>query len=222
VPYRSVAGVVEAITFGENEGRPPRYTWRGDHIEFAEEPSAGETLTFHYYLRPSKLVEAQTAGLITAVDTTTRTVTVASMPVVRATGATLASGARMDVVKPNGWHELPVVNAVGTLTFGFFVSFPAGTDLSDVEVGDYLRTADETDWPCLPDDHHRTLADLAAISVLTSKNLEQKANALMKKCGPALERLQDLLNPRVKNDPPAIVPTVGLRRRGHAYRDLPR
>lgn len=231
VPHRSVAGTAEAIRLGDGtfagDSKPPPYRWLGDHIEFATAPDAGQTLTFEYYLRPARIVTAQTAGLITGVNPSATAPTI-SVPVtpnrMLGTGAPTAivSGNLLDIVKPNGWHEACLVNVAGTLS-PFTITFPAGTDLSDVEIGDYVRAADETDWPCLPDDFHRTLVDITAAQVLTSKSLHEKADALRKQAGPALKRLQDLLTPRVKNDPPAIVPSVGvLRSRGARYRSLPR
>jgi hypothetical protein len=231
VPHRSIAGTAEAIRLGdgtfEGDHKPPTYRWLGDHIEFAVAPDAGQTLTIEYYLRPSRLVETQTAGRITAIDAeaTEPFVTVDSIPSRRlgaSPGAITASDLG-DIAKPNGWHELCVVGADIKDVSGNDITFVAGTDLSDVEIGDYVRAADETDWPCLPVDFHRTLADITAAQVLTSKGLNEKADSLRKQAGPALERLQDLLTPRVKNDPPAIVPSVGvLRSRGARYRSLPR
>lgn len=227
VPHRSIAGTAEAIRLGdgtfEGDHKPPTYRWLGDYIEFAVAPDAGQTLTFEYYLRPSRIVATQAAGRIGSVSASGVVVNILPNQQLASGGATpLVVGDRVDIVKPNGWHEVVVANAEISSVFFTAIGL-AGVDLSDVEEGDYIRFADETDWPCLPTDFHRTLADITAAQVLTSKGLNEKADSLRKQAGPALERLQDLLTPRVKNDPPAIVPSVGvLRSRGARYRSLPR
>lgn len=213
IPYRAVGGTLEGVSLGAspNEEKAPQYRLFGDVIVFDAAPSNGQSLHFDYHLRPSLICESQTAGRITDIDVDALTVTVNSVPVNRVTAATVASGDTLDIVKPNGWHEVCVVNRTATLAGSVF-TFESGTDLTDVEVGDYVRAADQTDWPCLPDDFHRTLADSTADSILISKNATDKAASVQQKADAAWARFRDIILPRVKNDPPAVVPTVGILR----------
>jgi hypothetical protein len=183
----------------------------GDVIEFSSQPTVGEDVEFTYYLRPSLLCAEQTAGLITAVDTSARTVSFATLPVNRVTSASLASGNLIDIVHPNGWHELSLVGAVGTLTGAgpYVFTFPAGTDLTDVEVGDYVRAAEQTDWPCLPDEFHSALCVYTAARIHRSKGNEGKAKALEKQAGEDLARFATLIEPRMQAEPEVCVPDHG-------------
>src|SRR5688500_2435418 len=95
----------------------PKHRFLGDLVEFETAPDAGRVLTFEYYLRPSRLVEPQTDGRITAIDTTLSapSVTVNVIPDrMLGTGAPLpiASLGRVDIVRPTGWHEVVVPNVI--------------------------------------------------------------------------------------------------------------
>lgn len=221
LPPRAIVGSVESIDIAEGGGL--RFEFQGDQIVFINEggaeqvPEAGLTLRLRYLLRPSQIVEEQTAGRVTAVDINSRVVTVNSLPVNRVTTATVATADRLDIVHPNGWHELAVVDLAVTVA-GLNITFPSTADLSDVEVGDFVRAADQTDWPCLPVDFHRTLVDAVCVPALRSKNMLQKASAYIDKVEADLVRFKDLLQPRIKDAPPPIVPRFGVlrgsRRRG--------
>jgi len=217
LPYR--ASAIESVELVDQEGA--LYEIRGDQIVFETAPAGGSTLRVTYYVRPSLLTQEQTTGLITAKDTSALTVTVNNLPVNRVTTSTIATGDRLDIVHKNGWHELAVVNKTCTIS-GTTITFPAGTDLTDVEVGtvdgDYVRAADQTDWPAIQDDYHRCLADLTAAKILRSRGMREKSDALMaeaygteKDPGP-LRLFADLVEPRVKDSRQVCVPTVGVLR----------
>jgi hypothetical protein len=232
VPHRAVAGVIKAVRLGTGlttDPPAPRHRFFGDTVEFDVAPSAGQVLTFDYYIRPSRMVAPQTAGAITAIDVATGTVTINVVP-----NRLLGAGApdpiggldiiAMDIVRPNGWHEVVVASRIG-IVVGLDVqlantsraseALTAGpADLSDVEVGDFVRAADESEWPCLPDDFHRMLANLSAANVLLAKKNYDGAGAIMQSAQPVMERLQDLLTPRNKTRPPVVKPTYGFLRRG--------
>ena len=219
IPHRAAVGLGDSCTL--NDSRPlPAYQIIGDEVVFDAAPSTGTTLEWVYYLRPSLLVEEQaSAGRVTAVSTSALTVTVASVPTNRVTASAVVTGDTVDIVHANGWHELSVVNVAATLSGSVF-TFPAGTDLAAVEVGDFLRAADQTDWPCIPDDYHRALCDLAGARVLRSKGYEGKASALERQALLDVQRLADALQPRIKKEIEVIRPRFGVfgrsRRRGVA------
>lgn len=224
MPHRAVAGVAASVKLGSSATTATkttkRYRFFGDYLEFETATDVGQVLVIEYYLRPSRIVATQTAGAITAIDTSTLTVTINAVP-----DRLLGSGAPnpisgldiipLDIVKPNGWHECCVVSVIGLVT-GLNVAF-ASTDanlLQDVEVGDYVRAADESEWPCLPDDFHRMLANVTASNVLLAKKNFDGAGAIMQATAPVMERFQDLISPRVKDAPKAVFPKYGVLRRG--------
>jgi len=207
-----------------NPGQPVVYTIEGDQIVMMPTPSAIVPLRFTYYLRPSRLVPQQSTtlgggvvrGLVTGVNTTLRTITVAVLPFDQslAVPAAITSALQLiDVVHPNGWHELSLVNAPQTIAgVGPFTITVGGTaDMSDIEVGDFVRAAEQTDWPCLPDDYHRALADVSAIKVMIEQS--RPTDNVESNVGNDLVRFRSLLLPRVKAEPKTI--PVSLKTRGY-------
>lgn len=212
-------------------GPPIVYAVIGDQIEIVQTPTTVYPVKFIYYARPSQLYPPQNntpvtggtdRGRITIVSTLFPDLTIntlpfdMSLPVPAAILSTGTSGKTVDIVKPNGWHELAMIgnsisiNSPTSVT----ISSPTGaaipvSDLIDVEVGDYIRISDQTDWPCLPDDFHRCLADTAAIKILLELHLTEKSDALAGNNGNDLSRFRALLYPRVKNAPKQ----VGIMRR---------
>lgn len=216
IPYRASAGIGESVELQDAAGN---YQILGDQVVFDSAPSV-TTLRWTFYLRPSLLVEEQaTAGRVTAVSTALRTVTVASVPTNRVTTVAVASGDVVDIVHPNGWHELSLFNTAATLTGSVF-TFPAGTDLTDIEVGDFVRAADQTDWPCIPDDFHETLAVVTAARISRSKGNLNRWQSLMKDAEADLERFADILQPRIKDAREVIVPRFGVLRGSRTRRSL--
>jgi len=202
--------------------RPIVYTVQGDQVELLPAPDAVYQLRLSYYVRPSRLVPQQSStlgggtvrGLITAVDTTLRTLTTAVLPFDQelAAPAAISSGVqRIDVVHPNGWHELALVNTTQTIAgVGPFTFTVGGTDdMSDIEVGDFIRVAEQTDWPCLPDDFHRCLADIVAVKIMVEMNMAEKSATLADNVQADMLRFRSLLTPRVKAEPPVVPLTLG-------------
>lgn len=194
---------------------PAVYYCQGDIIEILPTPTSAISIKMSYYVRPSRLCISQSStlggdgvdrGRVTAINTTTRQVTVNTLPFDQslAVPAAISSGVQnIDIVHPDGWHELSLVNATQTIAGSVFTV--GGTDdMTDIQVGDYVRVADQTDWPCLPDDFHRCLADVGAIKVLLELGLKMKADSLAENTGNDLMRFKSLLQPRVKAEPKQI------------------
>lgn len=209
IPYRAIAGA-ESVELSDAQ---LDYEIQGDQIVFASQPTEGSWVLFTYYLRPSALYQYQTTGAVTAVDTDALTVTVNTLPTNRVTSATIATGDRLDIVHANGWHELALVGAQSTIA-STTLTFPDGTDLQDVEVGDYVRAAEQTDWPCIPDEFHRCLCDMTAARIQRTRGYEEKAAALEMQAGGDIARFATLLEPRVKDAGIIAVPTGILLRGG--------
>lgn len=223
---------IPAADVGFYEGQPGRtgqpvvYAVLGDQVKLIPAPSSAVSLRMYYYIRPSQLVPQQSSstggtvrGRVTAVDTTLRTVTVAVLPFDQslAVPAAIQSGQAVDIVHRDGWHELSMVSAVCTVAGGGPYTITLGTstisganeDMNRIEVGDYVRAADQTDWPCLPDDFHRCLCDATAVKILIELHLSEKSDMLAANNGNDLVRFKSLLYPRVKASPKQ----VGIMRR---------
>jgi hypothetical protein len=196
------------------------YCINGDVVDLIPTPQAGTLLKLTYYIRPSQLQTSQSStqggdgvdrGRITVVNTGARTVTVNALPFdqsLTVPAAITSATQTLDVIHPDGWHELSYVGATQTIA-GNVITFTDTQDMTDILVGDYVRVADQTDWPCLPDDFHRCLADAAAVKILLEQNMQEKAQGIGENNGNDLTRFKSLLLPRVKADPK----TIGILRR---------
>lgn len=211
---------------GGSASSPYVFCVNGDVVDVIPTPPAGYLVKLTYYIRPSRLQTSQCStqggaavdrGRITIVDTTARTVTVNALPFdySLSTPAQIVSAQQtLDIVHPNGWHELSYVDGTQTIA-GVTITLTDTQDMSDIQIGDYVRVADQTDWPCLPDDFHRCLADTVAIKILIMQSLKDKAALLTENVGNDITRFRSLLLPRVKAEPKSI--PLGRRSRGVIY-----
>lgn len=224
IPLEQVPIAIASYYKASTQGTPYIFSVFGDIVDVMPTPAVGTFLKMTYYIRPSRMCPTQAlaingAGLISAVNVGARTVTIANnVPLNYAndgTSAAITSGSTpIDIIHPDGWHELSMVSAPQTLSGAVFTL--GGTDdMGDILVGDYVRAAGQTDWPCLPDDFHRCLADAVAVKVLLEQGLSDKANDLANNNGNDLTRFRSLLLPRVKSQPKSI--GVMQRSRGYVY-----
>lgn len=226
-------------------GQPSAYVIRGDQIVLLPTPdNSSYTIRIYYYLRPSRLVLPQSTGVGGVGGTirgTVATVTLSSgggTPDVvtldtQPFNQELASPAvinfgnspRLDIVHPDGWHELAVVNGVvsalipspASINFSAGTFGPVGSGGSEVLVGDFVRSPEQTDWPCIPDDFHVCLADATAVRIMTSLNMSQKASMLASSVSADLTRFQSLIAARVKDEPKTIRAPLPALRGGRAF-----
>lgn len=173
------------------------------------EQSGTHMVRTHYMARPSRITPLQpggagtNSGLIFSI--TGRTVGLTNSFVgVAEDGSitTQGSGTRtIDIIRPGGWHK---VQWTGTVTFtnSFLFTIPTtgfaeADDLSMIQAGDVVRFEDQTDWPSIPAEFHRALADATAVKILTARDLKDAAEDLATKhVAPDLARFGDLLRPR--------------------------
>lgn len=199
----------------------PRSYWcDNEKIVLVPTPPANVQLRLRYYLRPSLLVTSQSSALggaavdrgrITSVDPVTRIVAVNVVPFDYniAVPAAITTGALVDVVRANGWFTPTVVTASTSIT-GLNITLTTSATLSDnefadaVRIGDYVRVQEQTDWPALPQDFHRMLADAGAVNVLREMDLMDKAEVMSGVASSDYARFAKLIQPRVKSRPKKI------------------
>lgn len=202
---------------------PYGYWLEADHIRLVGTPSnSNADIRFWYYVKPPRLMQEQITGsvydgTITSINTSTRVALMAVTPVDRDSGSAITTSTTVDVVSSTGGHDLHVIGATLTdVTSNTSVTFASGTDLSRVKVGDVVRAQDQSDWPMLPQEFHRTLADAAAAVILAGGiGAVEKAGGLSGKIANDIERLEDLLQPRVKDNVRKLRPRHGELRRGY-------
>lgn len=197
--YEGVSGAV---------GEPQKYVIRGDMIWLLPTQAADTSVRITYYLRPSRLVEPQSDGLITALGAQPESIMVDTLPVDMDTALPIADASVIDVVHSDGWHAPFVLNSTiiiwdsgpsGTGPYTLLFSTPGNDDMREIRPGeDYVRVANQSEWPPLPDDFHRPLAETAAIKVMQQLNMSQKAGAQKSLTDADVQRFYDLIQPRVK------------------------
>ena len=194
---------------------PVWYTIFGDELELSPTPGDVMPLRITYYLRPSRLVETQTAGEITVAPNASREITVNSIPNrMLPTPTALVTGNLVDVVHPDGTRECALVGAPCTIA-GSVITLGGSDSLARVRVGDFVRYQKESDWPAIAEDFDDTLCDLAAVKICTQIGYAPKAAEILPGASAGLIRFASSLRPRAKADPPYI--PLSPKSRGYDY-----
>lgn len=201
---------------------PWGYWLQSDFVRLVGIPSSSNAdIRFWFYVKPPRLVQEQVTssvydGTITSINTTTGVALMAVTPVDRDTASAITTSTTVDVVSSVGNHDLHVIDATLTdVSSNTSVTFDTSTDMSRIQVGDVVRAQDQSDWPMLPPEFHRTLADATAAIILAGGiGAIEKAGGLSGKVVKDIERLEDLLRPRVKDNVRRLRPRYGELRRG--------
>lgn len=208
--------------------RPRFYAMLGSSYRLYPTPNDAYTLRVQYYLRPSRIVEKQddsTIGQVSAVDQTARTLTVTtySSIVDKDTGTALSASRRIDLVRG---PPLVVIAAVQGYDASYEVVMPSATfsvvsttltlagttDMSEVQVGDYVRVADQSEWPSIPHEYHPALCWSVAAKIARDRGMMNTAQALEADVVRALDELADDIQPRVKSSAQTLVPRAHMLR----------
>lgn len=204
-------------------GRPQCWFARGDRVHLSPAAdSSGYWVRVWYYIRPNRLVAQQLNGTtprgrVTAVNTSTRVVTVDSIPYDQAAAApntAITSGSQLiDVVHVDGWHELALVGATQTYS-GLNITVGGSDPLDEIAVGDVVRVADQSEWPPIPDDFHRCIVDVATVKLLIQRDYQGKAGGFAQDVGADMQRFGSIITNRVREEPRVVrAPLPSLRRR---------
>lgn len=198
---------------------PLRCVIRGESLRLLPTPLASNAyvLRVQYAVRPSRLVLPQvaaTSGLVSSVNTNLRTITLAgTMQSVDEAGAltNISTTSAFDVIKPGGWNTV-VFSGIGSGLNSSLITVQSdasgvseANDMSMIAAGDYVRIAEQTDWPALPVEYHRCLADVTAAKILTARGMADRAEELMAHVAPDIKRFESLLLPRVSSGAQALV-----------------
>lgn len=138
-------------------GVPQHFYLRNNKVVLLPIPSSADySLCTPYFIRPSKLIETTDAGQITAVTSTT--VTVSSLP------TTITTSTQLDFIRSSGGFECISINETPTIVSGTTLTFSAVPD--GVAVGDWVALAGESPIPQLPAEMHPLLAERVARKVM--------------------------------------------------------
>ena len=206
-------------------GTPERYCVQDGFVQLYPSPNAALPLRFTFYIRPSKLVTSQSStlggdgvdrGRILFATASTRLIQVNALPFDQLLPVPVAitSGVQLiDIVRPNGTFALAMYSVPQTIS-GLVITLGGTDSMARIQIGDYVRVADQTDWPMgLPEENHRMVANRAAAELARDIGMEEKVRDLASVVQADLERFRNARNPQVKSQP-KVIPLVPMWARG--------
>ena len=214
IPTRSVASTLSVVQYILNnsimplnpidpeeivstvpEIYPKAFYYQGGAICLDQVPSRTQgTIRMRYYQRPGILTQTVNCGLITGIDTTLNTVTVAQVP------STWAAGTSFDFIPgylPYTPYGLSMVCTGVTGTVISFSSLPL-SPLGNVAVavGDWLAPAGYSCIPELPNEFFPLLAQATAVKLLEATGAEEHLSAAMTMLKSYADNATRLISPR--------------------------
>lgn len=198
---------------------PRKFTLEGDNLVLLPTPTQAVNLKIRFYLRPSTLCTSQNSkngtdrGRITAINPGV-SITVNALPFnMQATiPSAITSSELFDVIRVSGWYQptfysQSIASIVGTTITPTDASWITA---HNVKVGDYVRVAEQTDWPQLADEWHECLAHDAACMVLNEMGYAQKLALLQDKVTAVHGRFRESLVPRSQARPQPLLIRQGM------------
>lgn len=175
-----------------------------DVVLVPENLNAGGSLIVSYYFRPSDLIQSTATRQITAVDTSTKTITIADIP----SGWTTAN--KFDVHSQDSGAEIRIWSRAATTVSGTSIIFTNAIDGSEVgektpEVGDYVCLEGECFVPAIPKVLHPVLVRAAAASILRDHGDFEAAGAHSKHVDTTMSRYIRTFEDRVIGEPESVV-----------------
>lgn len=132
---------------------------RGNNVVLYPGPTPGQTLRLLFFRRPNRLVETTEAGQVVSVNTTTKQVTLNSVP------ASWVVGDSVCALDPSPGFDLRfesrTMTEVSPPTFTL-------TDVTDIEVGDWVCLEGEATIPQIPVEAHPILEQATIVACLIS------------------------------------------------------
>lgn len=177
----------------------------GNHIVFVPDAASG-TAEIAFCFRPGQLVLSTETRLVTSVDTSAGTITLASDP-----PATWDSSLLYDVHSPNSGAEIKVFDLVVTDIEANVLTVTAA-DINGsthgsyaVEVGDYVCLAGEAALPALPLEMHPVLALAGLVRYLEAAGDQEQVQTHSAQLNRALDRAVTYTETRVDAHPKKII-----------------
>lgn len=169
------------------------------------------TVRLYYYQRPGSLTETSNARQITAIDTGTNTITVASVP--------------------TDWTTSTVIDLVDyrpgfdTLSSDLTISSISGTDIvlpslpDGLAVNDWITVAETSPVAQIPAEFHPYLAQLVAVKVLEGVGDFEGMQAAQSKLEQLERSALTMISPRIKGEPKKVVGHRRSRQRFNGWRN---
>jgi len=174
------------------------YYVRGNSIVLDKIPNTtADTLRAYFAIRPGNLIAVASSAVISAINTTTKVVTVTSIP------ATWTTGVILDFVNQNNGHEYLTIDNTSTLVSGSNITFSALP--STLAVGDYVMPAGYTSLVQCPVEFTTVLAQAVAANIQDAMGLPG-ADRAFGKLKTMIEAAKGLIRQRVIGEVQTVLP----------------
>lgn len=198
IPQRAIGqSIVEVRNTNDYPLDSTDYWVEGSKIYFGDASSG--TYRVYYYIRPSKLVEVSECGRITDINTTTGEITVSSVP------SDFTTSLEYDFVRGKASFDTLGRNLTASAVGASSITFTASDLPSELVVGDYVATSDESPIPQIPVEWFNYLAQLTAVQVLESIGDHEAMKLAAAKLEKMEKHMLSLISPRIEKKAKAIV-----------------
>jgi len=154
---------------GDTAPYPTKFVVEGSRIRLFPTPTAAGTLYVTYAFRPNDLCVESSARRVTAVDSSARTVTLASTP------SAFTTSVLYDIVQHRSGNECILHDLTATDISSNVITFAVGTDLSNVEVNNWVSLTKTSPVPMLPEDLHNLLIEMTVGRLFMMRGMKDQA-----------------------------------------------
>lgn len=232
IPYRSIAGKlrdVQVISSTDPESITPLdrlditdlfastsssyrvlikksgFYIKGNTVYMYPTPTYSQNiLNLEYYMRPSTCVDPSVCAQISSINTSSKTVTVASLP------SNITTSTTVDFVKTNPGFECTAIDQTITNIAGTVLSFNSLP--ATLSVGDYICQSTQTCVVQVPQELLPLLSQYVVVRVLSAQGDLQAYQQAVAELAKLEENALLLISPRVDGKPKKVTNTRGISR----------
>lgn len=237
-PYRAIANASKNITYDNGRddpyqltslrltqvinmrpellGTPASFLVYNDRIRLYPRPLLAGVLKFIYYINPSKPVSLDRVSNVLAVGVDT--LTLVKIP------TNIVVGSLVDITKAKSGYSLTYIDQTVTNISGNTITlagFSALNPISNVSLGDYVSTAEETGILQLPNEAQDVLVQAVAVRVLQALNVPDQLKIAQERFTEKREFVQLIMAPRIEDQTDILNnghPLIGIRNYGNVPR----
>ena len=163
------------------------------------------TLRMKIFRRPNNLIQASQSGKITAINTVTKQVTLATLPSIFTTSLTY------DFIKGMPSFRAHAEAQPITTILGFVLTFTNALP-SDLAVGDYVAETGFSPIPQIPYEVHRLLEQRVVVKIMEGLKDSTGRKLAIDNYDEMVKEFERIVTPRVDGAPKKVVSTRGIAR----------
>jgi hypothetical protein len=198
IPERAVGQSIISLSEPEDDDPICAQSYWVENQKIYFDPDRVDDVRVRYYLRPGRLVETSSCGVVSSIDRTLGTVTLASVP------SGFSSTAKYDFVRGKSGFDLLGKEAPVSLIAGNVLSVAASDIPEELQIGDYMCIADESPIPQIPVEWFPYLAQHTAALILESIGDMEGSKKAETRLKVMRSNALTLISPRIESKSKAI------------------